>query len=66
MSQSLKQDKLSVTWFAPFSDCNVITKFRTATSASSAASSKLPVIFFQKLSHIPLLQYFGQQRVTVK
>jgi len=55
MAQFLKPAKLSLLIYIPLFDWNVFTQFIREASASSPASSKLPVIWLQKLNHIPSL-----------
>jgi hypothetical protein len=53
MDQFLKPAKLSLSLFKPLSDCNVFTQFKCEASASSSASSKLPVTWLEILIHVP-------------
>jgi hypothetical protein len=55
MAQFLKGAKLPLFLYLPLSDYNVITQCIREASASSSASSKLPVISLQKLSNTLLI-----------
>jgi len=48
-----------------FSHCNVLIHFKVEASASSAASSKLPVILIQKLSHISKYYFMNLLRSDI-
>jgi len=50
MTQFLKSDKLPFSMYTPLCDCNVLSKSIHEASASSSASSGLPVIRLQKLA----------------
>ena len=53
MTQFLKSDKLPFSMYIPLFDCNVLSNSIHEASASSSASSRLPVIRLQKLAMSP-------------
>ena len=54
-AQFPKPAKLSLSMCIPLYECNVFTKFTGEASASSTASSRLPVIRLQKLRHVTMI-----------
>jgi hypothetical protein len=63
MAPFLKIANLSLFLTLPLFDCNVISQFTREASASSSASSKLPVTSLQKQSHISLS--FQQLKIVI-
>ena len=57
MTQFLKSDKLPFSMYIPLFDCNVLSKSIHEASASSSASSRLPVIRLQKLAMSPAFRH---------
>ena len=66
IAKFLNLNKLSFRSIMSLFHCNAYMPFRVETSASSSASSRLPVIVIQKLNRIHALRYFGQRKMIYK